>query len=343
MSGANLVDAYTSSEELSAFQQRKDRDAPSLLHDLGTLHDLIFEEVEDELRQQYILGEIDSFWTVVRWLSGEPMLYSEIVEGIFNIPMRGFHPREVSRRTDELADMMSKYPGETVNEKVALFHTEGMVSGADLQSLISEDLQSRSSDVGEMFKKHVYSYIGNEVNDNGVEYRCVNNKPWSGYNWYQKGFKSLNEFNIDRPFNRDTLHSVIYHEYEHHVSNLWREQAFRETGNLELSVVPMHTGRCVISEGTADTAKDFLGVVDDDERTRISNSIYIINRMTAINAAIMLNAEKNTMDEAVDYLMSDGLRTETAARGGLAFIQPKQTDGRPNFYAPYVFTYYFGR
>jgi len=341
--GVNLVDAYTGPEELSGPRQKKDRDAPSLLHELGILHDRICDEVEDELRQQYLLGEIDSFWTVVRWLSGEPTLYSDVVEGIFNIPLRGFHSREIRQRIDELEDMMRHYSGEIVNQKVDLFQKEGRVSGTELKALIVNDLQSKASDVEVMFKKHVYSYIGREVTDNGVEYRCVNDKPWSGYNWYQKGFKSLNEFNTDHPFNRDSLLSVIYHEYEHHVSNLWREQAFHESGNLELSVVPMHTGRCVISEGTADTAKEFLGVITDDERARISQSIYVIHRMTAINAAIMLNAEKKSIDETAEYLMNDGLRSETGARGSLAFIQPNQKDGRPNFYAPYVFNYYFGR
>jgi len=192
-----------------------------------------------------------------------------------------------------------------------------------------------------MFRESVYSMIGREVTDNGVEYRCVTDQPWGGYNWYQGGFKSLNEFNVDRPFNRDMLAATIYHEYEHHVSNLWREQLYIETGNVELSIVPLHTGRCVVSEGTADTARDFLGVSELDKRTAIYNTLQTLRRMASINAAIMLNSENKTKEETTEYLIERGLREPGSFN--LAFIEPTQDDGRPNFWAPYIFTYFFGR
>ena len=136
---------------------------------------------------------------------------------------------------------------------------------------------------------------------------------------------------------------MIYHEYEHHVSNLWREKYFRETGNLELAVVPLHTGRCVISEGTADTAKEFLGVVEDNPNIEIDTALYSLRRMTSINAAIMLNDEGKSVDDAVEYMYERGYRTEKSAKSSIGFIGPKMADGRTNFWAPYVFTYFFGR
>ncbi len=341
VTGSNLVDAYTGPPELSPERQKKDCDAKTLLHEVGELHDLISDEAEDEVRQQYLLGEIDSFWTTLRWLSGVPMLYSDIVEGMFNIQMRGFRESEIDTVVEVLEDQLSTHSGDSLQEKVNLFSKEGEVTGNTLRDLIEKELQQKANIIGNQFKEKIFSLMEREITDNGVEYRCVSDRPWSGYNWYQGGFKSLNEFNIDRPFNRDQLASAIYHEYEHHVSNLWKEQLYIDTGNVELSIVPLHTGRCVISEGTADTARDFLQIAEQDERARISNTLSKIRRMTIINAAIMLNSEKKSTEEVMEYLVARGFREPGSFT--LSFIQPSQSDGRPNFWAPYIFTYFFGR
>jgi hypothetical protein len=219
----------------------------------------------------------------------------------------------------------------------------GEISGDELQQLIETELQEKSLEVGEMFRDRVYKLMGASVPDNGVQYEAVRNEPWSGYNWYQGGFKSLNQFNIDAKFNKDSLLNVIYHEYEHHVSNLWREKAFLNSKNVELSIVLLHTGRCVISEGTADTAKEFLGVVDDSPRMLVMNTLYVLRRMTSINAAIMLNDEGATSEEAVKYMVDQGFRTTESATQSLGFLSPKSKDGKPNFFAPYIYTYYKGR
>ena len=41
--------------------------------------------------------------------------------------------------------------------------------------------------------------------------------------------------------------------------------------------------------------------------------------------------------------MYRGLRTENHAKAATKFIKPSNDDGMPNFWAPYIFTYYFGR
>jgi hypothetical protein len=99
----------------------------------------------------------------------------------------------------------------------------------------------------------------------------------------------------------------------------------------------------VISEGTADTARDFLGVMDDSPRMVVVKALYNLRRMTGINAAIMLNKEGKTKKEVVDYLVERGLRKRKSAEQSIAFIQPVNKDGKPNIWAPYVFTYNLGR
>jgi hypothetical protein len=279
----------------------------------------------------------------VEWLNGKDISYADLVQGLFNIPLKQFPESVIDKKIEDLDEALREYPGDELRDRVLSFTQEGEISGADLKQLVEKDLQTKAVEVGKMFQDKVYSLMGTTVTDNGVEYQTVTGAPWSGYNWYQKGFKSLNQFNTDVTFNKISLQGVIYHEYEHHVSNLWREKYFQETGNLELAVVPLHTGRCVISEGTADTAKEFLGVVEDNPNIKIDEAMYTLRRMTSINAAIMMNDKGKSSEEAIEYMYDRGYRTKKSATGSIGFIGPKMADGRTNFWAPYVFTYFFGR
>ncbi|MHA1881757.1 MAG: hypothetical protein ACTSUO_01785 [Candidatus Thorarchaeota archaeon] len=343
ITGTSIIDAYSGPEKFSPDLQPDNSEPSYLINSLESLKDHIPEDLESPLRQKYIIGEIDSLLQVVKWLSGEPLKYAEMVEGMFHIKMKRFSESEITRQISLLEEAIADFPGANLHEKMANFNADGKISGDELRILLETDLQQKAIAVGQEFKEKIFSLVGHSVTDNGVKYQAVSDKPWSGYNWYLGGFKSLNEFNIDRPFNKDSLLSVIYHEYEHHVSNLWREHAYLQTKNLELSIVPLHTGRCVVSEGTADTAKDFLGVTEDNPRMNVVGASYVVRRMTSINAAIMLNHEGKSIDEAVQYMIDMGLRTEESARGSIDFIRPVSDTGKVNIWAPYVFTYYIGR
>ena len=343
LTGISVVDAYFGPDELHPSKQNKESTTEELVSGIHTTFDALRDEIEDPLRMECMMGELHSLNVVVDWLAGEEMSYGDIVKGLFHIKLKKFPEKEIDDSIMDVEEKISDFPGEDTRDKVTRFSSEGEITGEALQHLIEDELQKRSIDVGQMFRERIFSQMGASVPDNGVRYKAVRNKPWSGYNWYQGGFKSLNEFNIDTKFNKDTLQGVIYHEYEHHVSNLWREKAFLNSKNVELSIVPLHTGRCVISEGTADTAKEFLGVVDDSPRIAVVTALYALRRMTSINAAIMMNEERKSVEEAVDYMVTRGFRTPESAQQSLGFIAPTTKDGRPNFFAPYVFTYFIGR
>ena len=343
LTGVSVVDAYTGPEEFHPKNQSKEKTPTELVHDIHETFDTLRDEIDDHLRLEYMMGELHSLNVVVDWLAGKEMSYAELVEGLFHIALKRFPDAEIDQNIQLLEEKISDFPGDDLRDKVTRFGSEGEITGEDLQHLIENDLQKKSLEVGQMFRAHVYSKMGASVPDNGVQYETVRNEPWSGYNWYQGGFKSLNQFNIDTKFNKDSLLNVVYHEYEHHVSNLWREKAFLNSQHLELSIVPLHTGRCVISEGTADTAKEFLGQIDDSPRMAVMNSLYVLRRMVSINAAIMMNDEGKTAEEAVDYMVDQGLRARESAQQSINFISPTTKDGKPNFFAPYIYTYFKGR
>jgi hypothetical protein len=85
-----------------------------------------------------------------------------------------------------------------------------------------------------------------------VEY--VNDKPWSGYNWYQGGYRSVIQVNTDLPIFIDRAVDLACHEgYPgHHVYNLLLERELvRKRGWVEFSVYPLFSPQSLIAEGSA--------------------------------------------------------------------------------------------
>jgi hypothetical protein len=82
----------------------------------------------------------------------------------------------------------------------------------------------------------------------------VTNKSWSGYNWYQGGFRSLIQMNTDLPIYIDRALDLACHEgYPgHHVYNVLLEKHLvRDRGWIEFSVYPLFSPQSLIAEGTA--------------------------------------------------------------------------------------------
>jgi hypothetical protein len=85
-----------------------------------------------------------------------------------------------------------------------------------------------------------------------VEY--VTGKSWSGYNWYQGGYKSRIQVNTDFPITIDRAIDLACHEgYPgHHVYNSLLEKSLvRDRGWVEYSVYPLFSPQSLIAEGSA--------------------------------------------------------------------------------------------
>jgi hypothetical protein len=85
-----------------------------------------------------------------------------------------------------------------------------------------------------------------------VEY--VTGKSWSGYNWYQGGYKSLIQVDTDLPITIDRAIDLACHEgYPgHHVYNaLLEKRLVRDRGWIEYTVYPLFSPQSLIAEGSA--------------------------------------------------------------------------------------------
>ncbi len=90
-----------------------------------------------------------------------------------------------------------------------------------------------------------------------VEY--VNNKSWSGYNWYQGNFRSLIQVNTDLPIFIDRAIDLACHEgYPgHHVYNtLLEKNLVRDRDWPEFSVYALFSPQSLIAEGSANYGID---------------------------------------------------------------------------------------
>ena len=105
-----------------------------------------------------------------------------------------------------------------------------------------------------------------------VEY--VNDKPWSGYNWYQGDFKSLIQVNTDLPIYIDRAIDLACHEgYPgHHVYNVLLEKHLRrDRGWIEFSVYPLFSPQSLIAEGSANYGIDMA--FPGDERIAFEKEV----------------------------------------------------------------------
>jgi hypothetical protein len=104
-----------------------------------------------------------------------------------------------------------------------------------------------------------------------VEY--VQDKPWSGYNWYKGNYHSVIQVNTSLPIYIDRAVDLACHEgYPgHHVYNALLEQTLvRDRGWVEFSVYALFSPQSLIAEGSANYGIDIA--FPGDERTAYEHS-----------------------------------------------------------------------
>lgn len=121
----------------------------------------------------------------------------------------------------------------------------------------------------ERSKKHI------QLPDNEhfvLEY--VTDKPWSGYNWYQGGARSLIQINTELPVMIDRAIDLGCHEgYPgHHTYNALLEQELVDgRGWLEYSVYPLFSPQSLIAEGSANYGIELA--FPGDEKTQFEKEV----------------------------------------------------------------------
>ena len=338
-----FVDAYFGPPEL---RQRPERRLPdAIVAEIDALRAAIAASDYPAQRKGYLDVQLRGMAATARRLAGEALSYADEVRACFDIePV--YTPEAVFEAAN--AELEELLPGVgPLAERMAAWRHSFEVSPDMARQLI--DLIAAEA------RRRTVAMIALPEGDE-VRFELVRDKPWSGYNWYLGGARSLVEINTDLPLKANALLDLVCHEAYpgHHTEHALKERRlYQERGWGEQAIQLINTPECVIAEGIATLAADMIfgdealawaaenlyplaGITGDPEReARIGKAQWSLRALSG-NAAIMLHAQGGDADEVVRYIMRYGLRSEREARQSLRFIQTP-------LWRTYTFTYFVGR
>ncbi len=172
-----------------------------------------------------------------------------------------------------------------------------------------------------------------------VVYEIVTDKPWSGFNYYEGGYRSRVAINADLKQQMSHLPRLIAHEsYPGHHTEHCRKEAglVAGLGHAEQTIFLVNTPQCLMAEGLADLALHAalgpgwgrwaaeiyadLGLRFDGERAEALSEASAALAEVRQDAALMLHDEHRDVDDVVAFLQRWLLVDDTRARQSLKFL-----------------------
>src|SRR5439155_21101675 len=195
------------------------------------------------LRREYLRRQLESLDARVRMLEGAKMTFDEESRALYDA-VAPVHPAPVFQTAlDQLGQLL---PGDgPLIERYDAFRARFTIPPERLSTVFDRA-------IAECRRRTLQHVTLPAAESFTVEY--VENKPWSGYNWYQGGYRSVIQVNTDLPIYIDRAIDLACHEgYPgHHVYNALLEQHLvRDRGWIEFMVYPLFSPQSLIAEGTA--------------------------------------------------------------------------------------------
>ncbi len=172
-----------------------------------------------------------------------------------------------------------------------------------------------------------------------VVYEVVTDKPWSGFNYYEGGYRSRVAINADLRQQMTNLPSLIAHESYpgHHTEHCRKEERLvAGLGQQEQTIFLVNTPQCLMAEGLADLALHAavgpgwgrwaqeiyadLGLRFDGERAEALAEARAGLAEVRQDAALMLHDEHRDVDDVIAFLRRWLLVDERRARQMLRFL-----------------------
>lgn len=248
------VDAYYGPPEWAEAAKAAPREVPALLAAARTLEartraiDPAGLDAGSRQRRAYLAAHLSAAEARLRMMSGETMGFADEAFALFGVrpelkPLDSYDA--VLARIDALV------PGEgPLPARVAAFRAGYVIPTDRLDAVMRAAIAE--------CRARTQAHIAMPA-DERFTLEFVNNKPWSGYNYYQGGANSLIQINTDLPIYIDRAVDLGCHEgYPgHHVYNLLLERTFvQQKGWVEMSVYPLYSPMSFIAEGSANYGID---------------------------------------------------------------------------------------
>ena len=197
----------------------------------------------ERLRYTYLATQLGSLAARVDMLGGRTMTFDEESRALYDA-VAPTNPGEYYLSIlEELDDLLPS--GGSIAERFQWFQSGFVIPPNRLDAVFTRAIEEcRARTRGHVELPEGESFV--------VEY--VTDQSWSGYNWYQGGYQSLIQVNVDFPSSIDRAVDLACHEgYPgHHTYNVLLERNLvNERGWPEFSVYALFSPQSLIAEGSA--------------------------------------------------------------------------------------------
>ncbi|MCI2282944.1 hypothetical protein L3081_05485 [Colwellia sp. MSW7] len=173
----------------------------------------------------------------------EPLSFKQESLGLYDAISPEINIAQLDLVLNKLEQLL---PGDlSLNQKYNEFQSQFIIDTSKLDLVFKAAI----NEARQRTKQHIALP---EQENFAIEY--VNNKVWSGYNWYKGNSYSLIQLNTDFPIYIDRAIDLASHEgYPgHHVFNSQIEQHLvNDNGRIEYSVYPLFSPMSLLAEGSA--------------------------------------------------------------------------------------------
>ncbi len=347
----DFVDAYYGPDSLKPATEKltifpKD----SLLTSIAELKNKLTEissQLSDsgKIRAGWMSQQLTAFGRRIRIFSGEYKTFDEESKELFGISAPVYPEQHFKLLLDTLDNLL---PGKgSIQDRFQDLANHFIIPKEKLDTVFKTAIQ-------EARKRTKKQYELPETETFRIEY--VQDKPWSGYNWYKGNYKSVIQINTDIQIFIERAIDVGSHESYpgHHVYNMLLEKnLYRDKGWVEISLYPLFSPQSFIAEGSANYGVELAFPGENKIRFAKETLLPLVGLDTtnlslyfkALAIRSQLNYARNeagrglvngTMDEkqALDWMIKYCLYNEETAQKSISFIKK---------YRSYVINYNYGQ
>ncbi len=348
---SNYVDAYYGPQQLRDDALAKALSAAAIATEAKTLRDAIASQptAENEmqkLRLHYLDKQLQALAFHADSLSnGKKANFEAQAQALYDTTPPNY---SLSDFDEVLAGIDELVPGEgSLSKRVVAYRKNFVIPADKLDAVFQRAIEE--------CKQRTQAHISlPEGEDFSLEY--VQDKPWSGYNWYKGKAYSLIQINSERPIDISRAVDLGCHEgYPgHHTYNaLLEHKLVDELGWQEFSVYPLYSPQSLIAEGSANYGIEMafpgeqklqferevlypLAGLDPATADDYAAFLKLMARLSYVGNEIArqyLNGEIDG-ERAVALLQQYSLNSEAEARQRLRFFDT---------YGAYVINYNWGK
>jgi hypothetical protein len=299
----NYVDAYYGPDSLRSAAEAESLSVAEIRSSAESLMAALGDSVPDYadslvgMRHEYLRVQLGSMAARARMLSGERLAFDEEARALYDADPPNYPPTHFDSLLSRLDSLLPG--GGPLARRYQRFRDRLMIPAELVDTVFKSAIAA--------CRARTLAHLGLPEGERfDLEY--VKDTPWNAYNWYQGGYRSLIQVNLDFPIPLDRAVDLACHEgYPgHHVYNALLEQALvRERGWVEFSMYPLFSPQSLIAEGSANYGIDmaFPGA----ERVAFErDSLFPLARLDPSLA--VRNAEVRRAMERLNYARNEVAR-----------------------------------